>query len=95
VGCCSTRAQVPHAAFVVFPVDFDGGEHVYRVHPINVQLVTNPVIMPAKEEHECDSGSESLDKHEPRDILHCHVERRYQSFAEISKIEKKQSPKSS
>jgi hypothetical protein len=22
------------------------------------------------------SGSESLDKHEPRDILHCHVERR-------------------
>jgi hypothetical protein len=24
--------------------------------------------MPAKEEHGCDSGSESLDKHEPRDI---------------------------
>ena len=37
-----------HAAPVVFPVDFDGGEHVYRVHPINVQLVTDPVIMPAK-----------------------------------------------
>ena len=86
---------MPHATCVVFPVDFDGGEHVYRVHPINVQLVTNPVIMPAKEENECDSGSESLDKHEPRDILHCHVERRYQSFAEISKIKKKQSPKSS
>jgi hypothetical protein len=34
--------------------------------------------MPAKEEHGCDSGSESLDKHEPRDILHCHVERRDQ-----------------
>ena len=36
--------------------------------------------MPAKEEHGCDSGSESLDKQEPRDILHCHVERRDQSF---------------
>jgi hypothetical protein len=47
-----TRAQVRHAATVVFPVDFDGGEHVYRVHPINVQLVTDPVIMPAKEEHD-------------------------------------------
>jgi hypothetical protein len=43
-------------------MDFDRGEHVYRVHPINVQLVTDPVIMPAKEEHRCDSGSESLDK---------------------------------
>jgi hypothetical protein len=45
VGCCSTRAQVHHAAPVVFPV---GGEHVYRVHPINVQLMTDPVIMLAK-----------------------------------------------
>jgi hypothetical protein len=63
---------VRHAAPVVFPVDFDGDEHVYRVHPINVQLF-NPVIMPAKEEHGCDSGSESLDKHELRDILHCQV----------------------
>jgi hypothetical protein len=58
----------------VFPVDFDGGEHVYRVHPINIQLVTCLVIMPAKEELGWDSGSENLDKHEPRDILHCHVE---------------------
>jgi hypothetical protein len=40
VGCCSTRAQV------VFPVDFDGSQHVYRDHPINVQLVTDPVLMP-------------------------------------------------
>ena len=45
-----------HAAPVVFPVDFDSGEHIYRVHPINVQLVTGPVIMPVKEEHGCDSG---------------------------------------
>jgi hypothetical protein len=52
-----------------------GGAHVYRVHPINVQLVTDLVIMPAKEEHECDSGSESLDKHEPRDFLHWYVEK--------------------
>jgi hypothetical protein len=37
-------------------------------HLINIQLVTDPVIMPAKKEHGCDSGSESLDKHEPRDI---------------------------
>jgi hypothetical protein len=51
------------------------GEHVYRVHLINVQLVTDPVIMPVKEEHGWDSGSESLDKQEPRGILHCHVER--------------------
>ena len=43
---------MPHAAPVVFPVDVDGGEHVYRVNPINVQLVTDPVIMPAKEEHD-------------------------------------------
>jgi hypothetical protein len=35
-------------------------------------------VVPAKEEHECDSVSESLDKHETRDILHCHVERRHQ-----------------
>ena len=35
-----TRAQVRHAASVVFLVNFDGGEHVFRVHPINVQLVT-------------------------------------------------------
>ena len=69
MGCCSTRAQVRHAAPVVFPVDFDGGEHVYRIHPINVQLVTDPMIMLAKDEHGCDSGSESLDKHEPRDIF--------------------------
>ena len=29
-----------------------GDEHVYRVLPITVQLVTDPVIMPAKEEHD-------------------------------------------
>ena len=66
---CFTRAQVCHAAPVVFPVDFDGDEHVYRVYPINVQLVSDPVIMSAKEEHGCNSGSESLEKHELRDIL--------------------------
>jgi hypothetical protein len=37
--------------------------------------------MQAKEEHGCDYGSESIDKHEPRAILHCHVERRDHSFA--------------
>jgi len=73
VGCCSTRAQVRHAAPIVFQVDFDGGEHVYRAHPINIQLVTDLVVMSANEEHGCDSGSESLDKHEKRDILHCHI----------------------
>ena len=88
MGCCSTRAQVRHAAPLVFPVDFDGGEHVYRVHPINVPLVTDPVIMMANEEHGCDSGSESLEKHEPRDILHCHVERRDQSFAVAERAER-------
>ena len=81
MGCCFNRAQVCHAAPVVSPVDVDGGELVYRVHPINAQLVTDPMIMPAKEEHGCDSGSESLNKHEPRDIFHCHVERLDQSFA--------------
>jgi hypothetical protein len=60
---------VCYAAPVVFPVDFDGSDDVYRVHPINVQLVTAPVLMPGKEEHGCDSGSESLGKHEPRDIF--------------------------
>jgi hypothetical protein len=54
----------------MIPVDFDGGEHVYRVNPINVQLVTDPVIIPAMEDHGCDSGSESLDKDKPRDIFH-------------------------
>jgi hypothetical protein len=76
-SCYSTRAQVRHAA----PVDFDGDEHVYRVYHINIKLVTDPVITPTKEEHESDFGSESLDKYKPRDILHCHVERRDQSFA--------------
>ena len=77
-----------HAAPVVFSVGFDGGEHVYRDHPISVQLVTDPVKMPAKEVHGSDSGSESLDKHDPRDILHCHVERRYQSFAVAERTER-------
>jgi len=63
-------------------VDFDGSDNVYhRHHYLNVKLVTDPVIMPAKEEHGSDSGSESLDKPEQRDILHCHVQRRDQSFA--------------
>ena len=61
-----------------------------EVHPINVQLqlVTDPVIMPAKEEHGCDSGSERLDKHKSCDILHCHVERRDQSFAFTERAER-------
>ena len=84
MGCCSTRVQVRNAAPVVFPVDSDCGEHVYRVHPINVQLV----IMAAMEEHGCDSGQERLDKYEPRDILHCHVERRDQSFAVAKRTER-------
>ena len=88
MGCCSTLAEVCHAALVVFSVDFTGGEQVYRVHLINVQLLTDPLIMPAKEEHGCDSGSESLDKHEPRDILYCHVERCDQSFAVAERAER-------
>jgi len=60
VGCCSTRAQVRHTAPVVIPVAFDGGEHVYGVHPINVQLVTDPVIMPTKEEHGCDGFADAF-----------------------------------
>ena len=89
MGCCSTRAQVHHAAPVVFPVDFDCGEHVYhRVHHINVQLVTDPVAMPVKEEYGSDSRSKSLDKHEPRDIFHCHVEKRDQSFAVAERAER-------
>jgi hypothetical protein len=53
----------------VFPLDFYGGEHVYRVHPINVQFVADPVIMPAKEENGSDSGSGSLEKHVPSCIV--------------------------
>jgi hypothetical protein len=59
-----TCAQLRHAAPVVFPLDFDDGEHIYRVNPKHVQLVTDPVIIPAKDEHGCDSGSERLDKHD-------------------------------
>ena len=44
--------------------------------------------MPAEEEHGCDSGSESLDKREPPDILHYHVERRDQSFAVAERAER-------
>ena len=54
-----------HAAPVVFPVSVDDGEHVYRVQLINVQFVTDPLIMLAKKEHGYDSGPESIDKHEP------------------------------
>jgi hypothetical protein len=53
-------------------------------HRINQSLdkgLSDVVPLVHKEEHGCDSGSESLDKHEPRDILHCHVARRDQSFA--------------
>ena len=49
-----------HAAPVVFLVDFDGGENVYRVHPINLQLVRDSVIMPTKEEHGYDSCSKCM-----------------------------------
>ena len=44
--------------------------------------------MPAKEEHGCDSGSENLDKHEPRHILHSNVERRDQNFAVAERAER-------
>ena len=44
-----------------------------RVHSINVSLVTDPVIMPAKEKHGCDSGSESFDIHKLCDI--CNLRR--------------------
>jgi hypothetical protein len=80
VGCCSTRAQVLQAAPVVFPVDFDGGEHVYRVHPINVQLVTDPVIMPAKEEHGCDSSETLITSFNMTINARCHVARVCQDF---------------
>jgi hypothetical protein len=60
VGCCFTPAQVRYAAHVEFPVDFDSGDCV--------QLVTDPVIMQANEEEGCNSDSESLEKHVPRDI---------------------------
>ena len=86
--CCATHAQVRHAAPVVFLVDFDCGEHIYRVHAINFQLVKDPVIMPAKEEHVCYSGSKRLDKHELRDILHYHVERLDQSVTVAEKTER-------
>jgi hypothetical protein len=88
VWCFSTRVQVRHTVPVVFPVDFVDGKHIYRVHPINVQLVTDPMIMPAKEQHGCDSGLESLDKHEPRDTMHCHIHRRNQSFVVAEKAER-------
>ena len=51
-------------------------------------LVTYSVIMSAKEEYGCDSGSETLDQHEPRDILHCHVERHDQIFAVAERTER-------
>ena len=54
---------------------FDAQYFLHR--EINKQK-SYPVKMPAKEEHGCDSGSESIDKHEPRSILECHVERRDQ-----------------
>ena len=41
-----------------------------------------PVVFPVDfDGGGCDSGSESLNKHEPSDILYCHVERRDQIFA--------------
>jgi hypothetical protein len=79
---------VRYAAPVVFPVEFDGVENLYRVHPIKVKLVTDPVIMLAKKKHGCDAGSESLAKHEPREILHCHVERRDKSFVVAERTER-------
>ena len=86
MGCCYNLVQVRHATPVVLPVDSDRGEHVYRFHPINVQLVTDPVIMLAKEKQSC--YSERLDKHEPRDIFHYHVERHDHSFAVAEKAER-------
>jgi hypothetical protein len=53
----------------------DRGEHVYWVNPINVQLVTDPVIMPAKEKQSC-----HYYKHEPCDIFHFHVEKKWSEF---------------
>ena len=83
MGCCSSRAQVQ-----CFQVDCNGDEHVYRVHPIDAQLVPYPVIMPVSEEHGCNSVSESFNKHEQRDISRCHVERRDHSFAVAERTER-------
>ena len=77
-----------HAALVVLPVDLDGGENLYRVHPIKVEQMTDPVIIPTKKEHGCYSGSGSFDKYEVSDILHCHVKRRDQNFAVIEREER-------
>jgi hypothetical protein len=44
--------------------------------------------MPVNEERGFDSGSENLDKREPRDILHYHVERRDQRFAVAERAER-------
>jgi len=88
VECCYTRAPVRHAASVVYPVDFDRGEQVYQSSSHKCAIVDISVIMPAKEAHGCHSGSVCLDRHEPRDILHYHVERRDQSVAVAKRAER-------
>ena len=88
MGCGSTRAQVRHAAPVVFPVGFDCRARLPPSSPHKCLIGDSSGDNAAKEEHGSDSGSESLDKHKPRDILHCHVERRDRSFAVAERAER-------
>ena len=80
-ACFASLTHITNQSLDKGSWDFNSGKYVYRVSPINVQLVTDLVIIPAKKEHGCSSSSESLDKQEQRDILHCHVERPDQSSA--------------
>jgi hypothetical protein len=45
-------------------------------------------VMPAQEEKGYTSGLESREKHEPRNIFHCHVERSDQRFAVAESAER-------
>ena len=88
MGCGSTRAQVRHAAAVVFPVDFDWRARLPPSSSHKCLIGDRSGDNAGQEEHGSDSSSESLDKHKQRDILHCHVERRDQSFAVAERTER-------
>ena len=66
--CCFIHQQARRATVEAFLVRLHVDEHVYQVHPINVQLVTNLVKMLNKEGHGCDFAPEIPYKYMERDI---------------------------
>ena len=51
---------MPYETAAALPVDVDLTGHVFLVHPVGVLLETNPEIMQAMEELDCDGALKNM-----------------------------------